>query len=113
MSEGTIETSKRDSHKLFYDNSLAERRAALLAPLAHPVRLRLVAALCSGEERTVTELGELLEIPQPTVSRHLTSLRLHGLVRVRSDGGFRWYSLALPQLVELIDCLAACRTEGP
>ncbi len=95
--------------KLFSDKELAERRAAILGALGHPVRLRLVAALCLGEERTVTELCELLDVPQPTASRQLSWLRLHGLVQTRPAGGFRWYSLAFPQLVNLMDCLADCR----
>lgn len=98
--------------KLLQDKELAERRAALLGALGHPVRLRLVAALCGGEERTVTELRELLDVPQPTASRQLSWLRLHGLVQARHAGGFRWYSLTLPQLANLMDCLANCR-RGP
>ena len=99
--------------RLVNDLELAEQRAEILRALGNPVRLRLVARLCFSQERTVGELCDELGLAQSTVSRQLGALRLLGLVRCRQDGGFRYYSLALPQVVSLIECLAPCRPDLP
>lgn len=53
--------------------------------LGDPLRVRMLA-LTAQEELAVGELAELLSETQPTVSRHLASLRQAGLVQVRRQG---------------------------
>lgn len=60
--------------------------------LADPTRLRLVALLLEGES-CVSDLVEVLSLPQPTVSRHLAHLRDAGLVAVDRDGAWAFYRL--------------------
>ncbi len=48
--------------------------AALLVTLAEPTRLRIINCLAAGP-MFVSDLQEVLDIPQPTVSRHLRVLR--------------------------------------
>jgi ArsR family transcriptional regulator len=73
------------------------RRAAALADLcralADDTRLRLLALIARGEV-CVCELHGSLALPQPTVSRHLASLRRAGLVAARRDGVWMHYRLA-------------------
>ena len=68
----------------------------LLKALADPVRLRLINLLAGGREICVCHLHEALELPQPTVSRHLAHLRKSGLVSTRKDGLWVHYRLAKP-----------------
>jgi ArsR family transcriptional regulator, arsenate/arsenite/antimonite-responsive transcriptional repressor len=68
----------------------------LLKALADPVRLRLINLLAGGREICVCHLHEALEVPQPTVSRHLAYLRKSGLVSTRKDGLWVHYRLAKP-----------------
>lgn len=56
-------------------------------------RRRQVLDILAGGERTVTELVERLEIPQPLASKHLRVLREVGLVDVRDEGRMRIYRL--------------------
>ena len=65
-----------------------------LAVLADPLRARLLAVL-DGHELTVSELCDVLQLPQSTVSRHLKTLGDGGWVVSRRDGTSRFYSLAL------------------
>src|SRR5208337_2244819 len=52
----------------------------MLKAFADPVRLRLLNLLGGEQEEVcVCHLHEALELPQPTVSRHLAYLRKHGL----------------------------------
>jgi DNA-binding transcriptional ArsR family regulator len=73
---------------------------AVLHALADPHRRVIVEALCSGEA-TAGELGALVPVSQPAVSRHLSVLRESGLVEVRPEGQRRVYSLRPEALGEV------------
>ena len=67
----------------------------LLQALADRTRLRLLNLIASGEV-CVCWFVELLDEPQPKISRHLAYLRRVGLVNARRDGKWIHYSLATP-----------------
>jgi DNA-binding transcriptional ArsR family regulator len=60
--------------------------------VAEPRRRQILDALADGDLR-VNDLVDLLEIPQPQVSKHLKVLREVGLVQVRKEGRERVYRL--------------------
>jgi|SRR5215203_682858 len=60
--------------------------------IAEP-RRRHILELIGGEERSVTEIAEALELAQPSVTKHLQVLRDVGLVRVRRDGRRTMYRI--------------------
>jgi ArsR family transcriptional regulator len=70
-----------------------------LASLADPVRLRLLA-LVEARELAVSELGEILQLPQSTVSRHLKVLADLGWVVARSERTTNFYRMANGELPE-------------
>lgn len=83
----------------------------LLKALADPVRLRILHLLLEAGEVCVCHLHEALELPQPTVSRHLAYLRKHGLVSGRKDGLWVHYRLAKPKTSlhrGIMVCLHTC-----
>ena len=90
------------------DSEFAEKRAGILRALGNPVRLRIVAMLSGEGETTVGALSRALELPQSSISRQLSWLRLHELVEVRRDGSFSYYSITMPQLSVLLGCLENC-----
>ncbi|NNF37681.1 MAG: metalloregulator ArsR/SmtB family transcription factor [Gemmatimonadetes bacterium] len=61
-----------------------------LGTLGDTTRCRLLAVL-ERREFSVSELCQVLQLPQPTVSRHLKVLAEDGWVRARSDGTRRPY----------------------
>jgi ArsR family transcriptional regulator len=79
-----------------------------LRALADPIRLRLLWLLIDGREHCVCALVEALALPQPTISRHLRTLREAGLIRGRRQGTWTHYSL-LPQPPDLAPVLRALR----
>jgi len=94
-----------------------QRRARVLKAMAHPSRLIMLAALAS-REHCVRELQRLVRSDASTVSRHLSVMRLGGLVEGRKDGLFVWYSLRVPwlprQVVRFVDCVESkLRRAGP
>jgi ArsR family transcriptional regulator len=72
-----------------------ERLEEVFSALADRTRLRILALLASSEV-CVCEIHETLELPQPTVSRHLAYLRNAGLVTGRKEGLWVHYRLAKP-----------------
>ena len=73
----------------------------LFRSLADPTRLAIVRHLALGEHRVV-DLTAHLGLAQSTVSGHLACLRDCGLVSARADGRASWYSLARPELLDLL-----------
>ncbi len=69
---------------------------SVLATLADPTRLRVLYLLFKHQAREwdVTAIVSVLELPQPTVSRHLAKLREQQLVDVTRRGKHRLYRLA-------------------
>jgi ArsR family transcriptional regulator, arsenate/arsenite/antimonite-responsive transcriptional repressor len=80
-----------------------------------PIRLRILHLL-QGGELCVGDVVKVLRLPQPRVSRHLAYLRRAGLVRVRQNGLWKFYSLAPavgPFHQKLLESLTCCFGEVP
>jgi DNA-binding transcriptional ArsR family regulator len=76
--------------------------------VADPTRRRILALLRDGE-LPVGALVEMLKLPQPNVSKHLSTLREAGLVRIRIDGPKRFYTLDPAPFAEFDAWLAPYR----
>jgi DNA-binding transcriptional ArsR family regulator len=74
--------------------------------VAEPRRRAVLAVLAQGE-RPVNDLVILLGWPQPQVSKHLSVLLKVGLVRVRSEGRQRLYTLNGERLKPIHDWVKA------
>ena len=71
-------------------------RAATTADVFNAVaepRRRQILDILAGGERPVNDLVQVLELPQPLVSKHLRVLREVGLVDVRDVGRQRLYTI--------------------
>src|ERR1044071_1728978 len=68
-----------------------------LTILSDAIRVRMLAVL-EGRELTVTELCDVVQLPQSTVSRHLKTLADGDWVTSRRDGTRRLYTLPLDDL---------------
>jgi DNA-binding transcriptional ArsR family regulator len=86
------------------DEALAQV-AAYFQALSEPTRLRILNFLRQGE-RSVGELAQLCGYSSANISRHLTVLTQHGLVRRESRGNSVFYSIADASVYEL--CNLVC-----
>ena len=59
--------------------------AEVLKVLGHPIRLKIVAGLCT-QECNVKHIWECLGLPQATVSQHLALLKNKGIISGRREG---------------------------
>jgi ArsR family transcriptional regulator len=78
-------------------------------------RLRMLFLL-HEKECCVNDLVDILQIEQPSASRHLAYLRKAGLVKVRRAGQWCYYSVAVahePFHKKLLECLSCCFSEVP
>lgn len=84
-----------------------ERYADMFSAMGTEARLRIMQLLLKAhpDGMIVGNLGADLEIPNSTLSHHLEKLRTEGLVRVRRDGTFLWYSANTDALTELLTFL--------
>ncbi|MDI3310045.1 MAG: metalloregulator ArsR/SmtB family transcription factor [Thermoanaerobacterium sp.] len=62
-----------------------ETIAEKLKAIAHPYRLCIVRGLLSGE-CNVTTIQECLNLPQSTVSQHISKLKSAGIIEGRRNG---------------------------
>ena len=83
--------------------------ADIFEAVADPTRRQLLESLLASNEPggagelTVSELVEKTGLGQPTVSKHLKTLREVGLVAVREAGQKRFYSVTPEPLEEIED----------
>src|SRR5215472_9607693 len=91
------------------------RYADMLAAMGTEPRLRIMRLLLSAhpDGMVVGEIGSELEIAPSTLSHHLEKLKNEGLVGVRREGTFLWYSARAEALEELLGFLyAECCTRN-
>lgn len=69
-----------------------EQHSVILKAIADETRLRLIRLL-NREELNVQELCEILQMPQPRISRHLSVLKQINMVNDRRDGTRAYYSV--------------------
>jgi ArsR family transcriptional regulator len=77
-------------------------KAQFFRALAHPVRIKILEILISGD-RSVQELQEALKLEQPVVSQQLAVLRNQGIVTSEKKGLSVRYALRDPAIGELLD----------
>jgi ArsR family transcriptional regulator len=78
--------------------------AEILKVLGHPIRLKIVAGLCT-RECNVKHIWECLGLPQATVSQHLALLKHKGIIEGKRDGVEVHYSVINPLAKKLISLL--------
>ena len=93
----------------------ARRYADMFAAMGAEPRLRVMQLLLTAHPQglVVGQIQTELGIPPSTLSHHLDKLRNEGLVRVKRNGSFLWYTANTDSLQELITFLyAECCTRN-
>ena len=82
------------------DETTATHLAQFFGALADPSRLRIIAALVTGE-KNVGELSSVAAISESAVSHHLRDLRQLRIVKTRKAGRFVYYMLDDDHVIDL------------
>ena len=88
-------------------SGVGDHISTVFRAFADSTRLRILHLLVDGEV-CVGDIVTILDLPQPTISRHLAYLRKAHLVDVRKDGLWSHYKLAPAESCfqqKLYDCL--------
>jgi DNA-binding transcriptional ArsR family regulator len=88
------------------DALLGQARMAseLLKALSHETRLLILCILSEGE-KSVSELEEIMSMPQAAVSQQLARLRFDRLVHTRREGRMIYYSVADKEVSSVVETL--------
>lgn len=81
--------------------ALHEFKAEFFKALGHPMRLRILELLMSGE-KTVSELQAVLEVEPSSVSQQLSVMRARQLVDAQKIGGNVFYTVRDPLIFDLL-----------
>ncbi len=76
--------------------------AELLKALAHPVRLCIVRGLIEMGGSNVTNIHSCLNMPQSTISQHLSKLKSCGIIKGDRNGLEITYKVTDPKVIILI-----------
>ena len=86
------------------DLAIYEEKANKLKVLAHPHRLCIVKGLI--EKRcNVSNIQDCLQIPQSTISQHLSKLRTAGIICGKRNKTEIEYSVVDEEVIKLMDIL--------
>jgi ArsR family transcriptional regulator, arsenate/arsenite/antimonite-responsive transcriptional repressor len=103
----TASASKSSGHIAKY--------ADMLSAMGTEPRLRIIQLLLSAhpDGLVVGDIQSELDIPNSTLSHHLEKLKNEGLVNVRRESTFLWYTANADALQELLQFLyAECCTRN-
>ncbi|AUY52968.1 MULTISPECIES: helix-turn-helix transcriptional regulator [Streptomycetaceae] len=99
---GAHRSQQPDADERLRNDERLETAAGILVLLADRTRLALMQRLGEGEA-DVTTLTEACGAARPSVSQHLSKLRLAGLVTTRKDGRRVVYALRHGHLRRLVN----------
>ncbi|MFI4920430.1 MAG: ArsR/SmtB family transcription factor [Gammaproteobacteria bacterium] len=88
------------------ESKLTDSPVSLIAAaIAEPARTRMLYCLMDGHARTSTELAVVAEVSPSTASVHLAKLKQQRLVKVTTQGKYRYYSLEGPSVAAALEAL--------
>lgn len=89
---------------------IAQLHAQFCGALADKSRVLLLYAVAE-KQRNVNDLAGYVDLPQPTVSRHLKVLRDRGLLVAEREGQCVYYRLSDPRIIDALNTLRVVMTE--
>ena len=87
-------------------HELSRFKAEFFKALAHPLRIRILDELRSGEAG-VNDMSRRLKVEQSSLSQQLAVLRSRNLVLARKNGLSVFYSIRDPEIFRLLDVARA------
>lgn len=82
----------------------ARKASDLMKALSHESRLLILCLLSEGE-KSVSELEDIMSMPQAAVSQQLARLRFDRLVTSRREGRMIYYAIADQEVTSVVETL--------
>lgn len=80
------------------------QKSELLKAMAHPVRLCIIRGLINNQ-CNVTKMQKCLNLPQSTVSQHLSKLKSAGIIEGERNGLEICYKVINQQVIKIVEQL--------
>ena len=90
--------------------SIFDVQARLCRAMGHATRLEIVHILREGPKR-VSDLAQILDLPQPTVSRHIAVLRDVGILAHQRGQEGLFYQITNPKITGVCDLMREVLSE--
>ncbi len=84
-----------------YDEDFIEKKAEFIKALGGSMRLKLLDII-GTKKVCVGEIIEILKIPQPNISQHLSILKNAGILRKKREGRSVCYEITNPKIFDLV-----------
>ncbi len=84
----------------------AEIRSEVIKAMAHPVRLMVIEVLKEGN-KSFSELMEYFDVDKSTLSKHISVLKVAGIVSSQKDGMESIFHLQVPCVTDFFQCVTA------
>ncbi|MEJ8555254.1 ArsR/SmtB family transcription factor [Tepidibacter sp. Z1-5] len=84
---------------------LFDEYSELLKALAHPVRLCIVKGLLDAGSSNVSNMQNCLDMPQSTISQHVSKLKSAGIIKGERNGLEIIYSVSNDKVANIIKAL--------
>lgn len=85
-------------------SQIFELHADLLKAISHPRRLEILHLL-RDQELCVSDIYEMLDLPQANISQHLMIMRDAGILDTKRDGKQIIYKITNPKILQACDLL--------
>ncbi|MEH6934061.1 MULTISPECIES: ArsR/SmtB family transcription factor [Bacillus] len=82
-----------------------EKNAEVLKALAHPIRIKILKELITRGVCNVTQIVDILGIPQSTVSQHLSKMKSQKLIMNDRKGLEVYYSAQNKTINSIVEIL--------
>ncbi|MEM3769278.1 MAG: metalloregulator ArsR/SmtB family transcription factor [Nitrososphaerales archaeon] len=89
-----------------FDEKILKSMERLFKTLGNSTRLRIIKMLAL--RKLVCKIMVALNMTQPNASHHLEMLERVGIVKRKKEGKWVFYSLAKPEIVDVLNNLSIC-----
>ncbi len=87
------------------DIQILDEKSELLKVLGHPVRLCIVRGLINEGENNVSYMQGCLDLPQSTISQHLSKLKAAGIIEAERKGTEVFYRVSNKDAVDVVKAI--------
>lgn len=87
------------------DKKILEEKAKILKSLSHPIRLCIVKGLLEQGSNNVSHMQGCLDIPQSTLSQHLSNLKSASIIDSERNGTEVYYRVIDEEAIKIINAI--------
>ncbi len=87
------------------DKIILDEKSEVLKALGHPIRLCIVKGLLDEGQNNVTYMQGCLDVPQSTLSQHLSKLKAVGIIDSERKGTEVYYKVINEDAIKIVRLL--------